>query len=1183
MFGFKQSVALVEEPELAAASEAARGQGLSSLPAGSGPALGSADLQIASAYPFRTHEELERAIQRNYNDTNARPLVRAVYGPGLDEAARAEAEKVLAIPFVYDNDPNMHERRLAHQKTEYAAMSKFLEASGVEHIHYEQNGYPMITILPSARSDLNRVALEAYEATGSIVNLQSSYLTHFYSCSNIVELGDQDRVCLWQCEALREAVQEAKIHSVKKALDSKDVELACSLYRKHGLNAAEVSEACRENFSDLMKYGKYEDVETLRKTFGLEDENIKAIALRVAQNALRVHCLNDITCAAEIAKVYGLERSELLPKIVAAVESGIKNSSPRTVAALVETFGFSKDEIGWSSPLLRAMMVNLELADVSAFAKFARDNEALASWLLKEQKETLLTKDLLRVCDNLHITPFEGEQLLQAGTDLGDILAKKDFAGLFEALKRACKEWQDEAHVSGPFERGAAVFGHARMLAFADRPKLRRHDAFHQFDDVLTVHAASGISAAEFDRAILRQVCMDGAGYSGGAAHHHFNSVVHNLKLNLDEMLERARRYPDIRALQELASSFENKQAIFRSWSSLKRFAEFSDVLDRTQILDELQQLRKEGKLALYSYVETLAFHTASRVSLPAVIQFWRETGRFLGLADGNSDTNLHASKKPSNYVQIPHLDLTAEELRDALVEGRLDEIQVFTPFEARYEISESPRASEATRLREGLRAALGSRRENVPGHAKNVNKLFHTARRLADAAGIGLPEYLQGRDLPDSALPALAEALYDPAIGIPRPPEPKSSTLIAKINLKSDPLAALAGNDTACCMPFGSGKNNVYTFNPNCALFTLQVLDQQGQPRTVAQSVLTKDAEIGVKIPELLKELMADKPLANVDRGKLLLEALKHLACDNVEIAPRFKEPEWVDAIEHVYRDFFSLYMERYAERENLDARSVPIGLSFSDGLNKLPKITNTFAPQAPVAYSDKYGEDVALLDLARPGGAAVTDKILRVGVSDTAGRLAGKAPALGRGVKPLTFEDTLGVAYMESLIYSDNPSLTVELHNIENALIAKDINNAAKGRPNLSLQYRVDGELKGYMLAYEGRYEAKRADALLEDGSEAVYVADLAAAKDSLAGGRLVNSFVELMKREYLENGRLTPIYAEFREKTSYNLLKRKIERIGSELGLEVVMKEGETYEQGGDTMHPVAISFGRAAETA
>ena len=71
---------------------------------------------------------------------------------------------------------------------------------------------------------------------------------------------------------------------------------------------------------------------------------------------------------------------------------------------------------------------------------------------------------------------------------------------------------------------------------------------------------------------------------------------------------------------------------------------------------------------------------------MQAVLEFWRSPAKFLEIDDGHSQS-AHENKKPSNYVEIPYLDLNAENLRDALVEGSLDELQVFQPFEIEYEL----------------------------------------------------------------------------------------------------------------------------------------------------------------------------------------------------------------------------------------------------------------------------------------------------------------------------------------------------------------------------------------------------------------------------------------------------------------------------------------------------------------
>lgn len=140
------------------------------------------------------------------------------------------------------------------------------------------------------------------------------------------------------------------------------------------------------------------------------------------------------------------------------------------------------------------------------------------------------------------------------------------------------------------------------------------------------------------------------------------------------------------------------------------------------------------------------------------------------------------------------------------------------------------------------------------------------------------------------------------------------------------------------------------------------------------------------------------------------------------------------------------------------------------------------------------------------------------------------------------------------------------VYLHNIENGLIAKDINNAAKDRPNMSLKYTdAGGRVRGYILAYEGEAE----------GEKVIYISDLATDKESpMAGGRLVQAFAQTYQREYLAKGNFVPIYAEAREQTSYKLISRQLERLGKELGTEFELEELETYAKGEETMHPVII---------
>jgi len=138
--------------------------------------------------------------------------------------------------------------------------------------------------------------------------------------------------------------------------------------------------------------------------------------------------------------------------------------------------------------------------------------------------------------------------------------------------------------------------------------------------------------------------------------------------------------------------------------------------------------------------------------------------------------------------------------------------------------------------------------------------------------------------------------------------------------------------------------------------------------------------------------------------------------------------------------------------------------------------------------------------------------------------------------------------------------------LHNMENGLIAKDINNTQKSRVNMSLKYMDgQGKMQGYIFAYEGR----------ESGQEMIYVADLAASPSSkLAGGKLIKAFVSLYKKNYLDQGKLIPILADAREKTSYRIIIKQLDRISEELGANFNLEEINTHQRGGERMHLIEI---------
>ncbi len=376
--------------------------------------------------------------------------------------------------------------------------------------------------------------------------------------------------------------------------------------------------------------------------------------------------------------------------------------------------------------------------------------------------------------------------------------------------------------------------------------------------------------------------------------------------------------------------------------------------------------------------------------------------------------------------------------------------------------------------------------------------------------------------------------------------------------------------------MPFGDGKNTVYTFNPNCALFTLQQQRPDGSWRTIAQSVLTKDKDVGKNFADILEQVQsAQTPqITDILDEEVLRSKDFTLACDNVQTAPNIKENVLIRShIEMIYRDFFAEYLSRYAQAQNLDARQVVVGMGYSDTLKHLPKIPNNFIPAAPVSYSDKTHRKVFQLI---PETSSTIQKTVREKPEPEL-EIEFDTTTSITGIDSLTFEDSLAVAFIEGKAYRENEDLMKYIHNMENGLIAKDINNVSKNRPNMSLKYvGEDKKIRGYMLAYEGRGEEDQ----LKD-QPVIYISDLAAdLKKKGVGGALIRGFFELYKRHYVDNkdrwegDKPIPIFFEAREKTSYAIIRKNLGKYAQELELNLEMEELDTYQQGNDTMHKLII---------
>lgn len=826
---------------------------------------------------------------------------------------------------------------------------------------------------------------------------------------------------------------------------------------------------------------------------------------------------------------------------------------------------------------VQSLIESFRIINISDLVKFVKSNFEYISFLASNPDEpSQIIPEDIPALSSLNLSFLEAEEVVRSGVSLTEIKIEDDYKKLFEILVKVDQNWQNEQSIINPFKTGAEIFGYKRMLDYLKRQGVSLHDNFHAFEKIIELYSISGLGANEFFGQVLQQVRMDDREYSEGTAHHHLNAIAQTANKNVSEIIAKVQEYKEIEKLQELAETFSSPQAVFASWINLKRYSELEQLLGQTEIFDELKELKAEGKEALYKYVETLAFHPDSKVNMSAVMQFWREPESFLAAEASHTPYEVHDQKKPSNYINMPNLDLTASDLRDALVEGRMDGLSVFTPIEIHYtipigEIKQKP-------LPDLVQSALGSNKKGIEGSTRNSKKLFSELEKLLKPHGLSVVDYIQGKALPEGIdiSHQIETLLYDRNFGMERPLV-KTREFVARISRKSDPEGAIAGDDTVNCMPFGDGKNTVYTFNPNTAQFVIRVVKGDGKERTIAQSVLTKDMDIKTLVPDVISKLQQEGGhLEDILPADILATVPAYAACDNVEVAPNYSDERHQQIIGAIFRDFFREYMSRYAKTEGLNSKKVPIGQGYTDALSQLPTETNTFAPQAPVSYSDKTGVSVYMLDLESNAGMNL---IWQKQVQETKVEKP-KEPPLPKmkGLGYLTFEDTLKVAYLEGKAYSNNQSLMQFLFNMENGLIAKDINNVAKERPNMSVKYTDEaGRMHGYMLAWEGRLSDENVEYNAREffDQPCVYIIDIATDRENrMAGGRLIRGFTELYKQNYIDKENAMPIFAQARESTSYQIVKRQLDKLGKDAGYNFELLELPTYEVGEDVMHPIII---------
>ncbi|MCB0330955.1 MAG: hypothetical protein KDD70_14895, partial [Bdellovibrionales bacterium] len=618
--------------------------------------------------------------------------------------------------------------------------------------------------------------------------------------------------------------------------------------------------------------------------------------------------------------------------------------------------------------------------------------------------------------------------------------------------------------------------------------------------------------------------------------------------------------------VRELAEAFDDHSQVAADWKHLKRYAKLERTIGLKDTIAYLTELRASGDpldLKNADWIETVAFHPDSNVSLEAVMQFATTPAKFFA----RPGTALEDALSPSKYSRVEHLDLSAEELASAYRTGQLDELQSLPPMSRTFTLPSKFEDFESTR--EALEYALGSRAKG-DGAAISVKKLYHKVKHLLPD-GVDVMEYVAGEEIPVEIEQQIEETLFNSKIGLRGQPR----KFRAMVHLASSPEGSIVGDDTACCMPFGSPKNTHYMLNPNCSFFTVQLERPEGGFRTIAQSVVEIDRETGVSFPILRSGMQDGWGLSEVLTEDLLSRGDNYFEADNIEMARNYAV-EWRQHVALIYRSFAKAYVGKLKEIRPVVDTQMPIGQGYTDDSFDLDSRENTMVKVVPTSYTDNSGTESYVLDLQAQ--AAFSGSVER-----EFGGGRSWPDQFAPGVHDLTFQDVLQAGYINDLAFP-HQSPYYNLYDLQNAIVASGYNNHLKGRPNLSLKHvNEEGKFTGYMLAYHGKLgaDARRA-AKLDQEQEVVFMSLIAGHPGhSDAGGPMLREFVRRYKAEYVDKGNPLPILSELREGTTYEFARRQLKRLARSIGADFEMVEIGTVRSGEEMCHRVLIVPAAEAE--
>ena len=766
------------------------------------------------------------------------------------------------------------------------------------------------------------------------------------------------------------------------------------------------------------------------------------------------------------------------------------------------------------------------------------------------------------------LSPAEFQVLVEKNPDLRT--SSQPISAACESLHDYLQTGMGEnPEIAANMEKFVSLFGPETTMLFANRPdRLSRHDAFlsaHQLEAVMKNLGADILPTelpATFRKRfsqVLLQVAQDTSiNEESLNSHQLFAEVMSKISTRSLEQVFVEIESLGIPALSTRVQKLQTGRFHpMDSWKGLREASDLIQLLDQRELLEALQSSKVPESVK--TYVATLMAYP--HISLGSVLKFLKEPELFLSAPAMFVNNQLQERLSPARLLDIEKIQLTPEDVRDALVDGTMDRLQVLPPHEELFAFdAQSNDIFSASALQGGFARAIGRQREGIKGEAMDAKQLFANLTKWAKEQGISAAQcigWLKGQETLEwsqSQYEALSQILYAPKIGMT---EPDRVQVRVRIGKKSDPHMIVAGNDTASCMPFGDGKTNVYAWNPNCAQLVVERLTSEGQWRTIAQSVLMVSIDTQRPTSEVVEALVQNQTLTDVLSAKVFASMPK-IVCDNIEPTPNDISAGRAPMIVKAYEHFFHSYLSTYAASLGIDASEVIVGKE-SYQTNRpdwsFPKSKNTFVPLAPVSYMDSAGPECYRLNTGLPPGETHWTEVATVGASD---------------VMPM--------AMLEAKAYKDNPQLIFGLYDRQHKIVAASIAREKEGDPAFSLLSRdKQGVPVGYMIAYVDR----------TTNVPEVFIDDLAVDRTNQFlsahhAVRLIKTFLERYVNHFASSpDGFPPIFAQMRESTSYLLVTRHAKKFAAEFDLKIeIVEEGDTA-LGQETFKSVRIFLAKTDE--